>query len=125
MNRAVEDSDKAKTEAARVTHLHAETQQMLLHARHRQERLNHETAQRAREHWHQAINRIREIVHSPAFYRTPLSIARREHMGSTDCFDGDRVRAGKQQEPREDAEDEDLPVITPLADGRLKDVGRV
>lgn len=121
MNRAAEQPETPK-----LSHLHADTQRILQHAKHRDERLNHETSQRAREHWYQAINRVREIVHSPAFFRAPLSVSRREHMGSTDCFDGDRVRAGKRQDSsHENEEEEDLPVIAPLADGRLKDVHRV
>ncbi|EJD02121.1 Metallo-dependent phosphatase [Fomitiporia mediterranea MF3/22] len=125
MNRAVEQTEKDKTEHPKVAHLHAETERILQNAKHRAERLSKETSLRARDHWHQAINHVREILHSPAFYRAPLAVARREHMGSTDCFDGDHVRSGeKQQRTTEEMEDEDLPEITPVVDGRLKDVGR-
>ena len=70
---------------------------------------------------------------SRAHYRDHLRITGREHMSDVDCFDGARVRKGRfereaEKEPLEDEEldgaDEDLAVIHPVVDGRLKDEGR-
>lgn len=74
-------------------------------------------------HWKHAIEEVRAILHAPSHYRGPLSIAALEHMAEVDCFDGERVRAGQKAVSDGDGE-EDLLVITPIADGRLKDVGR-
>ncbi|THH05733.1 hypothetical protein EW145_g4582 [Phellinidium pouzarii] len=106
-------------------HLHAETGKMLQHAKERAQRLGREASQR----WRHALDEARAIIHSPARYRAPLSIASREHMTDVDCFDGERVRAGErhQMDRSKDAaeeEDHDLLVISPIADGRLKDAGQ-
>ncbi|KAL5511406.1 hypothetical protein ACEPAH_4622 [Sanghuangporus vaninii] len=115
MNRAVEQYSQSG-QAERPKLLHADTERILRHSR--------AAAARARNHWSQALQHVRAILHSPAHYRGPLSISRREHMDSTDCFDGARARAGERQQSTDEEESEDLPVITPFADGRLKDVAR-
>ena len=118
MNRAVEESQLQKAERPRLVHLHAETERILRHSR--------AAAARAKNHWTQALQHVRAILHSPAHYRGPLSVAGNEHMDGADCFDGARVRAGeRQQEGTDEVDDEDLPIVTPVADGRLKDVARV
>ena len=74
---------------------------------------------------------------SRAHYRDQLRVSGREHMSEVDCFDGDKMRKGrferakepesegemKQNEELEGAE-EDLVIIHPVVDGRLKDEGR-
>ncbi|KAL5490069.1 hypothetical protein ACEPAI_4902 [Sanghuangporus weigelae] len=118
MNRAVgQSSQPGQAERPKLAHLHADTERILRHSR--------AAAARARSHWSQALQHVRAILHSPVHYRGPLSLAGREHMDSTDCFDGARARAGERQQSTDEGEDEDLPVITPFADGRLKDVARV
>jgi hypothetical protein len=44
-------------------------------------------------------------------------------MSDVDCFDGSNVRRGGTVQG--DGEEEDLPIIHPVVDGRLKDEGRV
>ncbi|KAI0637231.1 hypothetical protein C8Q77DRAFT_555675 [Trametes polyzona] len=72
---------------------------------------------------------------SRGHYRDHLRVTGREHMSDVDCFDGDRMRKGdfqdekaKQSKDQEIEElsgaEEDLVVIHPLVDGRLKDEGR-
>lgn len=59
-------------------------------------------------------------------HRGPLNISTREHMTEVDVVDGKRVRAGEPVEDSRSTEAEDiqeiLPTITPVADGRLKNV---
>lgn len=110
----------------KVVHLHAETDGMIAHAKLRAE----QASQRARERWKHAIEEIRAIVHSPTHYRAPFSIANREHMTNVDCFDGERARGGQERNEADEVEvedkdsDDDLLVVTPVIDGRLKDKGR-
>ena len=70
---------------------------------------------------------------SRAHYKDHITVTEKEHMSEVDCFDGARVRKGRfereaEKEPLEDEEldgaDEDLAVIHPVVDGRLKDEGR-
>ncbi|KAH9946326.1 Metallo-dependent phosphatase [Epithele typhae] len=68
---------------------------------------------------------------SRGHYRDHFRVTGREHMSDVDCFDGARMRRGRaegEQKPKEDEElngaDEDLLVIHPVVDGRLKDEGR-
>ena len=118
-------------EQPHIRHLNSETDRMIKSAQESKKRSDKDASERARERWHHTLEHIRSIVHSPAHYRAPLHIASREHMSSTDCFDGKRVRSGEWEEgtPRtqvkgDEPEDEDLPLISPIMDGRLKDVGR-
>lgn len=117
-----------RPESPKVHRLHNDTDRLLQIAKARNDCLNNEASERAREHWHTTLNRIRAIVHSPAHYRAPLNIACREHMSGLDCCDGERVRAarGETEEEEEEGpiEDDDLLEISPVVDGRLKDVGR-
>ncbi|KAI5124075.1 hypothetical protein M0805_003902 [Coniferiporia weirii] len=111
-----------------LSHLHSETGRILQLAKDRAQRLGRGASavtQRVREHWWHSLM----SMHSPVHYRAPLSIANREHMTDVDCFDGHCVRAGGRQETGmsgvvAEEEDVDLPVISPVADRRLKDVGR-
>ncbi|KAH8108440.1 Metallo-dependent phosphatase [Phellopilus nigrolimitatus] len=111
----------SSVEKSEPAHLHSETESMLQRAKERAGRLTRETSQKARERWRHALDEVRAIVHSSAHYRAPLSIASREHMTCVDCFDGERARVGERSDPKEDDE-EHLLVISPLLDGRLKDV---
>ncbi|KAI0807271.1 Metallo-dependent phosphatase [Fomes fomentarius] len=74
---------------------------------------------------------------SRGHYRDNLRISGREHMSDVDCFDGAKMRRGRNEakssedngvKPSEREEltgaEEDLAVISPVVDGRLKDEGR-
>lgn len=107
--------------------LHDESHQVLRHAKDHEKRVSHDAHERARLHWKLAIEDVRATLHAPSHYRGPLSIAAREHMTDVDCFDGERIRGGQKAIGAGDVvkeDEEDLLVITPFADGRLKDVGR-
>jgi hypothetical protein len=58
-----------------------------------------------------------------------LNISVREHMSSVDCVDGSNMRRHGEQNTEEktasqDIDTDDLLVIHPVVDGRLKDVAR-
>ena len=68
---------------------------------------------------------------SRAHYRDHLRVTEKEHMSDVDCFDGGSVRGRKprqetEEQPQEklDVSEEDLVVIHPIVDGRMKDEGR-
>ena len=110
----------------KVAHLHTETAAMIARASLSAE------AHRARKHWRQAIEGVQNMIHSPSHFRIPFMLANREHMSEIDCFDGHSTRhngpAGVKSlhacEGKTSIEREDLFTITPLVDGRLKDIGR-
>lgn len=116
----------AKPETPTIQHLHSDTDHVLKSARERNKRLSKGASERARERWHNTIEHVKSIVHSPAHYRAPLQVATREHMSSLDCCDGARIRSGKADEENSDdpISEDDLLEISPTIDGRLKDIGR-
>lgn len=65
---------------------------------------------------------------SRAHYKDNIGVAGREHMSDVDCFDGGRTRVMQHHKEEGDDEhdhsEEDLAVIHPVVDGRLKDEGR-
>lgn len=114
------------SERPKLAFLSRESERLLKSARERADRISHEASQRARERWHATIEHVRAIIHSPLQYRTPLTLASREHMNGVDCLDGERVRKGEGQgsDIEEAKDDIDLLEICPTIDGRLKDVAR-
>ncbi|OAX32241.1 hypothetical protein K503DRAFT_787325, partial [Rhizopogon vinicolor AM-OR11-026] len=65
--------------------------------------------------WQRATTGALNQARSQAHYRDHTNVAARESMDSVDCFNRARV---------EGDDDDDLPVIHPVVDGRLKDVAR-
>lgn len=80
--------------------------------------------------WKHAARRA--LRWSRAHYRDNIQITGREHMSPVDHFDGSSLRkqraeatedAKKETKEKQD-EEQDLAVIQPIVDGRLKDEGR-
>jgi 5'-nucleotidase len=69
---------------------------------------------------------------SRAHYKDSIHVTSKEHMSDVDCFNGSGARASTHDEPEKDGEEhgghdhgeEDLILIHPVIDGRLKDEGR-
>ncbi|KAG5645876.1 hypothetical protein DXG03_005023 [Asterophora parasitica] len=62
---------------------------------------------------------------SRSHYQDQLHVCATEHMTVVDAYDGEGVRCGKHADKKYHAFDtEDLIVVSPEVDGRLKDVGR-
>lgn len=79
--------------------------------------------------WKHAARRA--LRWSRAHYRDNIHITGREHMSPVDHFDGSSLRKQQakamedaQKEAKEKEDEEDLAVIHPIVDGRLKDEGR-
>lgn len=111
-------------DSSEISRLQKESIKTLKHAKERSKRVAQDAKERARLHWQHAIEEVRAILHAPAHYRGPLNIAAQEHMEGVDCLNGELMRAGQKEVEASEKEEEDLLVITPIADGRLKDVGR-
>jgi hypothetical protein len=62
--------------------------------------------------------------HSIAEIGDALRIAQREHMTAIDRFDGAMARCGNISKAAKSKGQIDLVVVAPVADGRLKDLGR-
>lgn len=80
------------------------------------------------DRWQSALAAVRCL--SPnTHYLDHINVSAREHMSGVDCFDGGTVRRGRgaavQVESSDSPSHQDLPVIHPAVDGRLKDEGRV
>lgn len=76
--------------------------------------------------WQNAIAAARRL-RSKAHYLDHINVSAREDMSSVDCFDGKTARRGGGTAVQVELNDfhQDLPVIHPEVDGRLKDVGRM
>ncbi|CAE6416264.1 unnamed protein product [Rhizoctonia solani] len=86
------------------------------------------TISKAKQRWIKATEMIVNFEkqraptsHSVAEIGDALRIAQREHMTDIDRFDGARARCGKVSQSKRNI---DLVVVSPVTDGRLKDLGR-
>jgi 5'-nucleotidase len=92
--------------------------------------------ERAVQHWQQAALAAARHIPGRKHYRDHLSVSAREHMSPVDCFDGAKVRTlahkGRVEMTERETDDkdvefvdnDDLLVVHPMVDGRLKDEGR-
>jgi len=63
---------------------------------------------------------------SKAHYLDQINVCTREHMSCVDPYDGQAVRRGGPNKNKEDNKsDEDLLVVSPGVDGRLKDEAQI
>jgi len=76
----------------------------------------------AKKHWERAINIV--IYRTKSHYRDQLAVCSAEHMSSVDAYDGNSARKGQENIYRPQEGDEDLLVISPMIDNRLKDEAR-
>jgi 5'-nucleotidase len=75
--------------------------------------------------WKHAANLALNWSRSKEHYQDHLSVTAKEHMSGVDCFDGQKARSGEEFEGIPQGEgDEDLLVVSPVVDGRLRDEGR-
>ena len=122
----------AKASALSQTFRQAGTENIIQRERKRSQRLGN-----AKVHWKLAASLAIKSIRSKRHYQDTLSVAQVEHMSDVDCFDGANIRrewgAPQAQERKEEkGQDEkssdkhvdDLLVIHPVLDGRLKDIGR-
>ncbi|KAI0273835.1 Metallo-dependent phosphatase [Gloeopeniophorella convolvens] len=103
-------------------HLHEDTHRIVQNERKRVEKTKSHHAKIA-EQWQRAASSAVRWSRSRRGFRDHINITSKEHMSGVDCFDGARQRAGEPQD-EVDQSDEDLLVVNPWVDGRLKDEGR-
>ena len=85
-----------------------------------QEQLKEPTT--AKKHWERAINLV--IHRTKSHYRDQLAVCSTEHMSSVDAYDGNSARKGQENIYQRQEGDDDLLVISPTIDNRLKDEAR-
>jgi len=80
----------------------------------------------AAQRWKHAASLALNWSRSKEHYQDHLSVTAKEHMSGVDCFDGQKARSGEGFEgiPQGEEGGEDLPVVSPIVDGRLRDEGR-
>ena len=104
---------------SQANHLHGDTGAIISKERERRER--HSAHIKTAQQWqHAAALALRS--RSRAHYQDPMNVSGREHMSGVDCFDGGNARRGIVAD-RKNGENngEDMPIIHPVVDGRLKD----
>lgn len=76
--------------------------------------------------WQKALSGVVNQIRSKAHYVDHINVTAREDMSDVDCFNGAKVRCGGEVDGRVHSTNlsEDLPVIHPVKDGRLKDEAR-
>lgn len=117
------------TKKEEMDHLHAETTDVVKREIDHRERhaQNHGVLSMLTQRWQHAALNVLQKVRSHTHYRDHFNVTAREHMSGVDCYDGKRVRRGQGEDvenSRDEIIKEDLLVIHPVVDGRLKDVAR-
>ncbi|CAA7267942.1 unnamed protein product [Cyclocybe aegerita] len=75
--------------------------------------------------WKQAVGAVIQHTRSRLHYQQYFNMSATEHMSSVDAFDGGNARKGHAcTESSADTLSEDLLVVHPVIDGRLKDEGK-
>ena len=104
-------------------HLHGETHRVIQRERSRLKR--HESDHSvAIERWKKAVSSVLHSSRSRKHFQDRIHITSKEHMAVVDCFDGAKQRAGEPQDASNimgGPSEEDLLVVHPVVDGRLKD----
>lgn len=83
-----------------------------------------EPATKARIQWKNAVDKVIKRIPT-SHYRNQLKVSSAQHMSGIDVCDGAKFRHGETFEYVEKEASQDLLVISPEIDGRLKDEGRV
>ncbi|KAH9060048.1 Metallo-dependent phosphatase [Lactarius vividus] len=107
-------------------HLHEETHKIIQNERSRLVKAtSHLSA--AAEHWQKITSSALRWSRSGRRFSEHIHITSKEHMSGVDCFDGAKQRAGELQGESDGLgrpSDEDLLVVYPWVDGRLRDEGQ-
>ena len=124
----------AKENALSQTFMQADTEMIVQRERRRSQRLQNP----GKMHWKLAASLVVKSIRSKRHYQETLSVAQVEHMSDVDVFDGEKMRRkwgaphaeGAKEEKGQDekssrtTDEDDLLLIHPVLDGRLKDIGR-
>jgi 5'-nucleotidase len=77
------------------------------------------------QRWKHAAELARRWSRSRTHYQENLNVCTMEHMSIVDPFNGSSARKGQAGVRIEGGEDENLLIVSPAIDGRLRDEGRV
>jgi len=106
-------------------HLHEETHRIIQNERSHLKRHGSHLQAAVVEHWRKLAPSAGHSSRSRRHFHDRIHITGKEHMTAVDCFDGAKQRAGEPLDGGDDAtekpSDEDLLVVYPLVDGRLRD----
>ncbi|KAL0071665.1 hypothetical protein AAF712_001522 [Marasmius tenuissimus] len=109
-----------------TSHLQESTRTAINREKARNERENRHRGSAAAQKWKHAANLALRWARSRTHYQEQFQVCTSEHMSDVDPFDGKSVRVGgaSSKETGSSDGDDDLLVIEPEVDGRLKDEGR-
>jgi len=108
-------------------HLHEGTHRIIQKERSRLKKKYGPSHAAVVEHWRKAVSSVSHGLRSRAHFRDCIHITSKEHMTGVDFFDGAKQRVGEPQDGSDSTvgksseSDEDLLVVHPSVDGRLKD----
>jgi 2',3'-cyclic-nucleotide 2'-phosphodiesterase (5'-nucleotidase family) len=104
-------------------HLHEQTHKIIQNERSRLVKATSRLSAAA-EHWQKVASSSLRWSRTRRRFSEHIHITSREHMSGVDCFDGAKQRAGEPQGESDGLgkpSDEDLLVVHPWVDGRLRD----
>jgi len=104
-------------------HLHEETHKIVQNERSRIVKATSRLSNAA-EYWQKVASSALHWSRSRRRFSEHIHITSKEHMSGVDCFDGAKQRAGEPQGEDDGSgnpSDEDLLVVHPWVDGRLRD----
>lgn len=105
--------------------LHSATKDAISREQARRDNIRIQEESSAAQNWKHAAGLAARWSRSLAHYRDQINVTAIEDMSDVDCFDGEQARSGKTTAiRREDGTDEDLITVSPVVDGRLRDVSR-
>ena len=118
MSRMVENSN--------TNHLRETTRNAIQRERARNERESRHGGSAAAKKWKHVANLALRWARSRTHYQEQFQVCTSEHMSDVDAYDGKSVRVGGVSSKDTDlsGNHDDLLVIEPEVDGRLKDAGR-
>lgn len=102
---------------------HATDKAVMREKRRRSKELKYRDC-RILKQWKHAASLALQWSRSPGHYQDQLKVCATEHMSPVDAFDGEKARAGRTTDVIAHQADDDLLVVSPEVDGRLKDEGR-
>ena len=115
------------TDHSVIEHLHSTTKDAISReksSRHREQELAPHKS-KVTQQWKRAAGLALRWSTSRAHYQDQLNVSMTEHMSIVDPFDGEKARSGQVTEVKQEVDMyEDLIVVCPALDGRLKDDGR-
>jgi len=127
-SRYVNRMARFRDESKGTDHMHTDTADVVKReVDHRKRHANGDYWPNIAQKWQQATTVILHKLRSRGHYLDNINITAREHMSGVDCFNGKKVRRGGNgsgENGHGKGYSEDLPVIHPVADGRIKDVAR-